>query len=89
MLTFGTFIKKPKKMGKEDSKSTLGEDRVRVSFNVQGQDTVALIKKRTAELINDVNEIKDRDPRLAALAMTAYEEAAMWAVKLATTPKKP
>jgi hypothetical protein len=33
---------------------------------------------------------KDGDPeenRLWALAMTAYEEAAMWAVKAATMPK--
>jgi hypothetical protein len=32
-------------------------------------------------------EIKHLDPRLAALAQTHYEDAAMWAVKLATTGK--
>jgi hypothetical protein len=30
---------------------------------------------------------KDKDPRLAALAMTSIEEGAMWDVKLATTQK--
>ena len=28
------------------------------------------------------------DLRLAAIAQTAYEEAAMWAVKMATAPEK-
>lgn len=39
----------------------------------------------SAELIDLCEEHKSLDPRLAALAQTAYEEAAMWAVKLVTT----
>lgn len=66
---------------------TIGEKRVRTDFNVAEGDTyniVLEIKKKSAELINMVESIKHKDPRLASLAQTSYEEAAMWAVKLAT-----
>jgi len=68
---------------------TLGEQRVRVDFNVSFNDNVAKIKKQTADLINLCEEIKKDEPRLAALAQTAYEEAAMWAVKAATAIAPP
>lgn len=64
---------------------TTGELRVRTDFNVTGSPFVDALKHDTAKLINQVESLKDKDPRLAALAMTAYEEAAMWAVKLATS----
>jgi hypothetical protein len=64
--------------------ASLGEQRVRVEFNPDNNDSVSQIKQKTAELINLVEGLKDKEPRLAALAMTTYEEAAMWAVKLAT-----
>lgn len=67
--------------------TTTGEQRVRTSFNVAEGETrnhIDEIKVKSAELINLVESLKDKDPRLAALAMTAYEEAALWAVKLAT-----
>lgn len=67
---------------------TIGEKRVRTDFNVlQGEiyDIVLEIKIKSAELINIIEAIKYKDPRLASLAQTNYEEAAMWAVKLATT----
>ena len=66
---------------------TLGELRVRTDFNIGDNSDVDKIKKATAELINIVNNVKERDPRLAALAMTDFESAAMWAVKLVTTPQ--
>lgn len=66
---------------------SIGEDRVRTKFNPSSDNDVDLIKHKTAELIDICERIKDKDGRLAALAMTAYEEAAMWAVKLATTNK--
>lgn len=62
----------------------LGLQRVRYSFNPNNDDKVSTIKRRTAELINLCEDWKEKDPRLAALAQTAYEEAAMWAVKAAT-----
>lgn len=63
---------------------TIGEKRVRVQFNPSANSTVDQIKQKSAELINICDDLKDKDPRLAALAQTSYEEAAMWAVKLAT-----
>ncbi len=68
---------------------TLGENRVRIDFNVSFNDNVAKIKKQTADLINLCEEFKGMEPRLAALAQTAYEEAAMWAVKAATATTPP
>lgn len=55
---------------------TIGEQRVRTEFNPAQSDTVSQIKQKTAELINLCE--------LSSLAQTAYEEAAMWAVKAAT-----
>lgn len=63
---------------------TIGEFRVRTDFNVTNDEVVAQIKNKTAELINLVESIKGKDGRLASLAQTSYEEAAMWAVKCAT-----
>jgi hypothetical protein len=68
---------------------SLGEKRVRIDFNVTSNSLVNKIKGDTASLINMVDGLKDLDPRLSSLAITAFEEAAMWAVKLATTPKQP
>jgi len=84
---------------------TLGERRVRASFNPSGNDMVSQIKQKTAELIDllqvvrndEVSKTYDKSPeaknelsgeklRLIALAQTAYEESAMWAVKAVTIP---
>lgn len=64
---------------------TIGEIRVRTEFNPSKDDLVNQIKQKTAELINMVDSMGHLDRRLDALAKTSYEEAAMWAVKLATT----
>jgi len=63
---------------------SIGEQRVRFLFNPDGNDEVSRIKQETASLIDFCEHLKEKDPRLAALAQTAYEEAAMWAVKAAT-----
>lgn len=67
----------------EQSK-TLGEQRVRTEFNPSQVGTVDQLKQKTAELINICEELKTKDARLASLAQTSFEEAAMWAVKAAT-----
>jgi hypothetical protein len=74
----------------DSSEPTLGDKRVRRDFNVSphAHDLVATIKERTAALIDLCERLKVKDGRLAALAQTAYEEAAMWAVKAATTPEE-
>ena len=66
------------------AEKTLGEARVRTDFNVSGSSVVDSIKQKSAELINLCEELKAKDGRLASLAQTSYEEAAMWAVKAAT-----
>lgn len=66
-----------------ESKS-IGEQRVRTEFNPSQLDIVSQIKQKTAELINLCEELKAKDVRLASLAQTDYENAAMWAVKAAT-----
>jgi hypothetical protein len=67
-----------------EKQMTVGEHRVRVTFNPSAKDEIDQIKQQTAALIDQCESMKSKDPRLAALAQTAYEEAAMWAVKLAT-----
>jgi len=66
------------------AEKTLGEARVRTDFNVTGSSVVDDIKQKSAELINLCEKLKEKDGRLASLAQTSYEEAAMWAVKAAT-----
>lgn len=70
---------------------TIGTDRVRTEFNPSATTTVDQIKQQTAALIDVCEGMKvlgaPEQSRLAALAQTAYEEAAMWAVKAATTKK--
>lgn len=69
----------------KDRPMSLGTDRVRVKFNPNAYDVVDEIKQNTADLIDLCETLKQYDARLASLAQTAYEEAAMWAVKAATT----
>ncbi len=63
---------------------TVGEKRVRTEFNPAKDSLVNQIKQKSAELINICEELKAKDPRLASIAQTEYESAAMWAVKAAT-----
>lgn len=67
---------------------SLGEDRVRAKFNPSADKVVDQIKHKTAELIDLCEGLKPLDARLVALAQTHYEDAAMWAVKAATTHSK-
>ena len=64
---------------------TIGETRVRTTFSLSAGSLVDVIQQRTAELIDLCESLKGKDARLASLAQTAYEEAAMWALKAATT----
>jgi hypothetical protein len=63
---------------------TVGEQRVRAKFNPAANTDVDVIKNRCAELIDLCETFKFKDPRLASIAQTTFEEAAMWAVKAAT-----
>lgn len=66
------------------SEKSFGERIVRTEFNPANNGTVDQIKQKTAELINLCDELKEKDGRLASIAITTYEQAAMWAVKAAT-----
>lgn len=77
--------------------NAIGEKRVRVKFNPAQSGVVDEIKQKTAELINICANFRIYSPdiskerevnRLAEIAMTKYEEAAMWAVKAATVEKE-
>ena len=71
---------------------SIGAARVRESFNPSQDNMVHKIKRYTADLIDlchhETDEVYDGETqRLWSLAMTAYEEAAMWATKAATAEK--
>ena len=74
---------------------SLGEDRIRTTFNPSSDSLVDQFKQKSAELINLCaaksrmieGKLGSEEHRLWALAMTAYEEAAMWATKAATHGK--
>jgi hypothetical protein len=71
---------------------SLGARRVRESFNPSQDSMVDKIKRYTADLIDLCEEHRQKsndteEIRLWALAMTHYEDAAMWSVKAVTTPK--
>ena len=70
---------------KENYMASIGAERVRLNFNPSQDNVVDKIKTLTSNLIDVCEDLKQLDPRLASLAQTAYEEAAMWAVKAATT----
>lgn len=61
-------------MSKESQPSTIP------SFNPSGSDVVAGIKHRTDDLMNYLRE-NVPDNRARSIAITNYEQAAMWAVK--------
>jgi hypothetical protein len=65
---------------------TVGENRVRFNptFNPSVSRVVDQIRQKTAELIDICEGLKAQDARLASLAQTHYEDAAMWAEKAAT-----
>lgn len=77
-------------MNGEGRSFTLGEQRVRRSFNPSGNNDVDRIKKLTADLIDFLEEQRTSSrttpekARLLYLAQTVYEDAAMWAVKAVT-----
>lgn len=72
---------------------TEGEYRVGVSFNPSGSDAVDDFKRRTAALIDEMQNFLLATPipgaaRCAVEAMTNYENACMWAVKAITKQQR-
>lgn len=69
-------------------KQTYGEYLVGLSFNPSGSPEVDMVKQTTADMIDALEELsKSRDTpgaREASIAITNFEQAAMWAVKAFT-----
>lgn len=69
---------------------TLGEKTIRTEFNPSGSGNVNFIKQHCAKLIDVIENIRCVEgkevelARLQGIAITAVEQAAMWAVKAAT-----
>lgn len=63
---------------------TLGEQRIRTWVELGQNSAVDELKQLSAKLIDLCEELKEKDPRLCAMAQSHYELAAMLAVKLAT-----
>lgn len=77
---------------------TKGEYRVGINFNPSADDNVGQIKRMAADLIDYIDSQVEEHPaqldirhseirRLKALALTAIEDGAMWAVKATTKPE--
>ena len=67
---------------------TLGEKRVRTTFNPANDDKVSQFKQAYAKLIDSLEELRNQegiDQRLVSEAQTNTEAAAMWAVKAVTS----
>ena len=84
-------IHPPEKQAEPQQKpqQTLGQRRVRASFNPSQNSLVDSLKAKAAELIDDIDKISQASTegevkRCCAKAMTEIEDAAMWAVKAAT-----
>ena len=66
---------------------------MRVEFNPSNSGNVNALKQKAAEAINILQDFKNDDReninpeamRLASIAQTTFEEAAMWAVKAVTS----
>lgn len=68
---------------------TLGEYRMRMSFNPSGNQLVESLKRRAADFIDlcELAKQNSGNPLALTIAQTEMETAAMYAVKGATTPK--
>jgi hypothetical protein len=76
-------------VGTPQRPQTIGEFRVRLSFNPSNNPIVDDIKRKVADLIDLVSAATGAfgDPRAGAEAMTLFESGAMFAVKMVTTPR--
>lgn len=69
---------------------TFGQKAVGLSFNPSGYDAVTRAKMHSANIIDQMNEFRNRadatpeQKRLASIAITEAQGAQMWAVKALT-----
>ena len=68
---------------------TFGEKAVGLTFNPSSDPTVEAIKRKCADLIDEIHELRTNQPnpeiaRMAGIAITELQTAQMWAVKAVT-----
>ena len=68
---------------------TYGQKAVGLTFNPSNDDKVAMCKKRYADLIDEMNELRNRTvsqevERMCSIAITELQTAQMWSVKSLT-----
>ena len=73
----------------EMSDLTFGMKAVGLTFNPSNDPTVDAIKRKAAELIDEIHELRTNQPdaeiaRMASIAITEIQTGQMWAVKAAT-----
>lgn len=67
------------------TETTEGQRRVRTDFNPNNNPVIAVIKAKSAELIDFVLE-HGKSHVDSSMAATRFEEGSMWAVKSVTRP---
>jgi len=72
-----------------ETQQTFGQKAVGLSFNPSGDDAVARIKQKYAEIIDELHYLRNsagpgETARLASVAITEAQGAQMWAVKALT-----
>ena len=73
----------------EQRQLTFGEKAVGLTFNPSGDPTVEAIKRKCADLIDEIHWLRTNQPnseiaRMASEAITDIQSGQMWAVKAAT-----
>lgn len=73
----------------EDSELTFGAKAVGLSFNPSDSNAVDVCKQGFAQLIDQMNDLRQLNPsteiaRMASVAITEMQTAQMWAVKAIT-----
>lgn len=79
-------------LANENTEQTFGQKAVGLSFNPSANPAVDSVKRKHADLIDDMNDLRTDvdDPevkRMAAVAITHLQTAQMWAVKALTWGK--
>ena len=68
---------------------TFGQKAVGINFNPSNQDAIYICKKRYADLIDEMNDLRantdsQEQKRLCSVAITELQTAQMWSVKALT-----
>jgi hypothetical protein len=73
----------------DENEQTYGQKAVGINFNPSNDDAIYICKKRYADLIDEMNDLRAKtssqeQKRLCAVAITELQTAQMWSVKALT-----